>query len=97
MCGLDEKYFLDKINNNDNLDEKELRELVEWSFDEVGGEHSRWMEYVTSYVRLGDKVFAIDWERGLTELQESLFYDQPYEVRLVEKVVTVKEWVKVEN
>lgn len=34
------------------------------------------------------QLYAIDWMRGLTECQESEYWNQPYKVKKVEKVIT---------
>lgn len=71
-----------KIYNGEELTEDELREFVqEYSaVYEVKGDEGRWTVQITSIFQINDKLFAIDWDRGLTELQESEFYCQPYEV-----------------
>ena len=93
-----EKEMLEKIDNGDNLTEKELSRLVcDFEIDREEGHNRRWTRSVKTIVRLGKRYFAIDWEEGLTECQENEFYHQPYEVwkNTYEKTITVTEWIKV--
>lgn len=92
-----EKYFLNKINNKEVLTEKELSILRNnFIVCEEEGEDHRWQKDVKTIVMLKDKFFAIEWMRGLTELQDNSWYEQPYEVTPYEKQVTItlKEWRK---
>lgn len=43
---------------------------------------------MTTIIRIKDKLFAIDWDRGLTEYQEDSFSEQPYEVEKKTRVIT---------
>ena len=61
------------------------------------GDRGRWSITTQSIIELRDKCFAIDWEKGATEMQENEFYNQPYEVKKVEKMVPVTEWVPVKQ
>jgi len=99
----DEKYYwehfeeimLNKIDNNEELTEKELKILaLEYDVDQEEGDEGRWERYMTSIAKLGDRYFAVNWSRGLTEYQENSFYEQPYEVekKTYEKTITVTEW-----
>jgi hypothetical protein len=87
-----DERMLNKIDNHENLSERELRELVFEYEDESykeEGENRRWTQHVASYVQLKNRWFYIDWERGLTESQENEFYNQPVEVELLtyEKII----------
>lgn len=81
-----------KIIQGEKLDEEELNSL-ELNFKVVYEEiknSGRWVEYVTTVFELSNgDLYALDWERGLTEMQESEFFEQPYKVRLEEEVVQV--------
>lgn len=89
------KEYLKKILNGEKLNKKELSDLVwEHEVDYENGECGRWTQSVKSIVDLCGRYFAIDWERGLTEMQEHEFYNQPYEVKKIEKMVKVTKWVK---
>ena len=80
-------------NNETNFSECELRELVfEYSFEEISSGDGRWYKRMTSCIKIGagDKFryFAIEWDKGLTENQDHMFDNQPYEVaRKIEKKV----------
>lgn len=79
--------------------EEEVKHLV-WNeeVERENGENRRWTRNVTSIVEVDGKFYALDWEEGLTEGQENLYFDQESdEVELVEttKTITVKEWVPV--
>jgi len=87
--------MMEKIDNKIKLTESEIEELV-WGFsiDTKYGENRRWSRSVQSIIDLNGRYFAIDWEEGLTELQDNAFYEQPYEVVKTEKTIVVTEWVK---
>ena len=43
--------------------------------DEIVNDSGRWMEYVTTIIENPEtgKLYEVDWERGLTEMQENEF------------------------
>lgn len=87
----------EKIYNGEHLSESELIDAV-FECNEVDteyGENNRWSRYVSTIIKIKDKLFCIDWEQGLTELQSDYFEDQPYEVKEVEETVVVKKYVRV--
>lgn len=96
-----ERIISDKLSLGECLSEKELKTLVSEGneVDRVIGSNERWSRTITSIIKLFDKYYAIKWEEGLTEMQEDIFLNQPYEVQLneYEKVIVVKEWVKTSN
>lgn len=94
-----EKDYLEKILNGEELSEQEISDLLDYEIDCQEGDCGRWQMSVKSIIKLCDRYFAIDWERGLTEMQENDFYNQPYEVKKVEyeKVIKVTEWVDVKE
>lgn len=92
-----EENFVDKIENGEELTPGELRELVfDYEVESQDGDRGRWTTHVKTIVELCGRYFAIGWEKGLTEMQENEFYEQPYEVKKVEeeKVVKVTKWIK---
>lgn len=91
---MEEKEYLEKILNGEELTEGELSDLVDYEIDSQEGDCGSWTIPVMSIVELCGRYFAIDWDRGLTECQENEFNNQPYEVKKVEKMVKVTEWVK---
>jgi hypothetical protein len=97
-----EEVMIEKIKNADELTERELSRLAyEYEIEREEGEDRRWSRTITSYVQLKDRFFIVNWEQGLTEMQDNEFYDQPYEVKkktyekvIPEHKVTVTEWVR---
>lgn len=89
-----EEIMCNNIDNGVSLDEKELRRLLEYEIERSYGEDDRWSRGVTSIIKLCNRYFLLYWNKGLTELQEDWFNDQPYEVEKVqyEKTIIVKEW-----
>lgn len=89
--------ILQKIESNTRLTQRELS-MIPWEHDVVDtikGENRRWSRSVTTVFLLGDKTFALDWEQGLTEMQENEFHYQPYEVKKITKTITVIDWKEV--
>lgn len=85
---------------NRYFSEKEARSLIwDCEVDREEGGNRRWSRSVTSIVEADDgKLYAIDWEQGLTESQENEYYAGEYpEVQKVtyEKTITVTEWKTV--
>lgn len=88
------ELMVDKIDKKIELTEYELRSLVmEEAYEVTAGENRRWSRTISSLFEHGDRLFMVDWEQGLTESQENMFYDQPYEV---EKTVTTRT-IEVED
>lgn len=93
-----EVEMLNKIDSKAELTERELQSLV-YEFDEIEreeGDDRRWSRSITSIIKIGERYFALDWDKGLTECQENSFYEQPYEVEphTYEKTITINEWRK---
>ena len=91
-----DEYVLHKIDNGEQLTEKELEKML-WSFKEINtsyGENRRWNRSVRTILEIGGRYFALDWDEGLTECQENEFYNQPVEVKKREytKTIVVTEW-----
>lgn len=89
----------EKIYNGVKLTQGELAEAVlEYdSVDEIEGKHNRWTQSVTTILQIKDKLFAINWERGLTECQPNEFYNQPYEVERKTKMIKKTYYVTKQN
>lgn len=104
-----DKELLDALYSGKHLNEKDIKYLLwdlgyEVDFQEF--DMGRWTQYVSSIIKLPDPndlntytddLWCIDWERGLTELQENAFYEQPYRVKCVEKTVVVKTYVRCDE
>ena len=80
----------EKIYKGEKLTERELKEIISEcdEVDAITGDIGRWNQWITTIIQIEDKLFAIDWLRGLTEYQENSFFDQPYEVERKTRVVT---------
>lgn len=97
---LDYKYTWDeriarKLNSGVELSESEINGLI-YNFEEVyreEGEDRRWSRSVLSVIKIGDKLYAIEWEHGLTENQDDAFWEQPYEVELNTREVVIKKTI----
>lgn len=95
----EEQEFLKRFDNGEEFDEEELREIVkEEIFDivdtQLDNELHRWTRSVTTVFEVEGRLFALEWEQGLTEDCDDEFYDQPYEVEKKEKTIVVTEYVK---
>lgn len=96
----DNKYTRDeviqmKLEKGEKLSMDEVEDIRMY-FNEVYkdvGENRRWSRSVTSVYEIGDKLYSVDWDEALTESQENFYYDQPYEVTLEEKEVTITKIV----
>lgn len=92
--------IIEKMYDGQELSEKELKYLATGfsldyvepgdyiHVDEFDGDIGRWTQSVQTIIQAGEDFWAIDWERGLTEIQENEFYDQPYRVIRKEKQIT---------
>ena len=45
-------------------------------------------------IRVGDDLWEVPWEQGLTECQDNIYYTQPYRVERREKQIVVTEYVR---
>lgn len=99
-----EELMLDKIIKSEDLTPKELRTLVyEYGIETEYGEDHRWAREAFTVIKLSDidrlchRYFGIDWMKSLTEMGEDEFYNQPYEVKQIEHVTVVKEWIPIDD
>ena len=88
-----------KLLDGERLDDNEIYMLYEMGehVSELTGENRRWTRTVTTTVQIEgieDRYWNIEWEEGLTEMQESFFSKQPYEVRPVREIVPAHEVVR---
>lgn len=89
-----------KMSQGKRLNEGDISELLNEREEvyEVEGEDSRWSRSVTTVIKADDgELYAIDWEKGLTERQEHMYDNQPRKVKLETKeiVTTVTEIVDI--
>ena len=103
------KEFLTRYDNKETFTENELKDIywgdLEWDDDDEGvqeieeeaDEIRRWSQFVYKYIKIGDRFFCLTADIGLTEYQDNEYNYQPEEVIPVEKVITVTEWVIVND
>jgi len=80
---------------NGTFKEKELKDIP-WGLynvdyhviEELDGDDHRWTRDIATIFEFKGKLYELLWDRGLTELQENSFYNQPYEVIKKEEVIT---------
>ena len=94
------KKILDKFDSGENLNEEEIRKLLEYELEEFRyeGENRRWSRGITSICQIGNRYFSVNWEEGLTEYQPDGHFEQPFEVekidRRIYKIETTFEEIK---
>lgn len=81
-----------KISSDLELNEYE-RKYCAWGevgeyVDEIEGEDHRWTREMQTIFKIGEQYYAIDWMRGLTEMQDNEYWDDPYKVERKEEIVT---------
>ena len=83
----------EKLERGLELSSEDIEELT-FEFPQVyeeEGENRRWSKSILTVVKVeGLGLYAIAWEKGLTEYQENSFYEQPEKVELREKEVVTK-------
>ena len=97
LCDYDETVT--KLKSGEKLSERELMTLVcdGVEVDEIEGDSGRWTQGVQTIIDIDGALWAIDWDRGLTEYQDNEFYNQPYRVVKRERQIIVAEYVAVEE
>lgn len=94
----------DKILNHEELTEYELRQIAyeDWEIEEpiefveeIEGDDHRWDREIKTIISVRGILYALDWRRALTEMQENGFYNQPYQVEKRTKIVEIAEYIKV--
>lgn len=92
-----------KIANSEKLNKYE-RKMCAWGevgkyVDEQEGEEHRWVKDMSTIFDIGGQLYCINWQQGLTEMQENEYFNQPYKVRREEKEVTttVVSYIAVED
>ena len=89
-----DQEFLERFDKGEKFSERELDSL-RWEFNEVEtiyGDNRRWSRSAQTIFEVQGRLFALDWEEGLTENQENEFFNQPYEVEKRTKVIEVDEY-----
>ena len=85
-----QRYDSGKPNfTKDEIEKMAYEEFGNW-VDTAEGRTHRWYQEVETIFEVGDRLFAVNWDRGLTEQQENDFDDaEVYEVERKEKVIFV--------
>lgn len=93
----------DKILNGEELTETE-RKYCAWGevgeyVDEIEGSDHRWTREMQTIFKIGEQYYSIDWMKGLTEMQENEYWNDPYKVKRKEEIVTttIVSYVPVEK
>lgn len=87
------KEFLQRYNSGkSNFTKDEIEKMAYGEFGNyittVEGNTRRWVQEVETIFEVGSRLFAISWDRGLTEQQENDFdYAEIYEVKRKERVI----------
>ena len=91
-------YFQYLLDFDIGFDEEDVKEFIEgWEIECIPGEEGRWERTIKSICELNGKYYSVIWFRGLTEYQENYYGDtEIVEVKPVEKVIKVTEWVPVQ-
>lgn len=93
MITMTNEEFLQRYDSGKpNFTEDEIKDMA---YEEFGnyvttaeGETHRWYQEVETIFEVGDRLFAVSWDIGLTEQQENDFDDaEVYEVERKEKVI----------
>lgn len=88
-----EDVIVMKLKKGEELSENEIKNLLDLkTVHEEHGEDRRWSKSVLTVIEVDGECYAVEWEKGLTEMQEDMFYNQPYKVKLekVKKEITVE-------
>ena len=89
-----EQELLLRLDRGEKLSRSDMACLVQCNCVEEATtdiNRTRLTEDVRTISKLGDRYFAIDWERELQGFGE-WYYEQPVEVQLEEKTIKVREW-----
>lgn len=95
----EEETLYNRLCKKDDFTEEELQELVwgEYVIEEIEGCDNRWTKDMESILLVNGHYFSIPWQKGLTECQDNSFYNKPYEVKPIEKIIKTTEYVEVDK
>lgn len=82
--------------NGLKLEEHEIEQLVnEYEIETNEGDDNRWTRNMQTIIEISNRYFSIWWQKGLTEMQENMYIEQPVEVKrhTYQKTITVTEWL----
>jgi len=96
---IDYDNAVEKIRNNElDFSEDEIESLIDYGnyIDEFEGDDHRWDREVTTIIELDGKLYAIEWRRGLTEMQDNNYFSPaPYQVEKKTKMVEVEYYERI--
>lgn len=89
-----EQEFLQRFDSGDKFNEKEMWSMMDYfrEIEVIYGDCEEWTQNMTTIFLIGDRYFALEWERGLTKYQEDWVDKQPYEVTRKTRVVEETYW-----
>ena len=100
--------IIEKMYAGEELSEKELRYLATGysrycdtepgeyeKIDLAEGDCGRWTQDMETIIQVGNDLWAIPWDRGLTECQPNEFWEQPYRVERRERIITQTYYEKI--
>lgn len=93
------KYYLNKLDNGEELTERECLDMAyEFDIENNYVSYRGWSRIVEIICDLNGRYFKVFWDQGFGELKSDACYEQPYEVELNEydevRTVHVREWRK---
>jgi hypothetical protein len=106
------KEFLSRYDAGDQFNEDELKDIFWLDFEEDEDDNTglveedydeprRWSRNHTVWVSINGRYFELNADEGLTELQDTTYWQQPQEVSLKQVtrtiVVTENQWNSIER
>ena len=106
------KEFLKRYDAEENFSEEELNEIFNLDFEEEDDDNvhlveegydelRRWSRNHTIWVSINERFFELNADEGLTELQETNYWEQPKEVNRTQVtktiIVTENQWSYIEK
>ena len=98
------KEFLNRYDNGEDFDERDLEDIFELDFDEDNDDNitvieeeydepRRWSRFHTRWVEINGRFFELNADEGLTEYQDTEYMIQPQEVsyKQVTRTIVVTE------
>lgn len=91
------KKYENMLLNGDHFKNEDLEKIQDYlgAIDIVEGSMSRWSITTTFIFEVEGRLFALDYERGLTEMQEDIYLNQPYEVEKYTEIVEEVRYKKL--
>lgn len=100
--------MIKKIKTGELLEDYELEEIAFES--QYGGlfadnfvevikkDDTRWFKNMTTILKIDGELYAVDWAKGLTEMQKDSFWGgRGYKVRKTERIITITDYERIEE